>query len=59
MCAYRKMCGSLTGKEIRNGLDQSIIRKIFDALKENWVITFSQGSTKPFASGGERELLIH
>ena len=39
------------GKEIRRGLDPSDTRKIFDALKNNWVITFPQGTTKAFAPG--------
>jgi 1-acyl-sn-glycerol-3-phosphate acyltransferase len=39
------------GKEIRRGLDPSDSRKIFDALTNNWVITFPQGTTKAFAPG--------
>jgi 1-acyl-sn-glycerol-3-phosphate acyltransferase len=39
------------GKEVRRGLDPSDTRKIFDALKNNWVITFPQGTTKAFAPG--------
>ena len=39
------------GKEIRRGLDVSDTRKITDALEKNWVITFPQGTTKPFAPG--------
>jgi 1-acyl-sn-glycerol-3-phosphate acyltransferase len=39
------------GKEIRRGLDPSDTRKVFDALKSNWVITFPQGTTKAFAPG--------
>ena len=39
------------GKEVRRGLDPSDTRKITDALKQNWVITFPQGTTKPFAPG--------
>ena len=54
-----KMAGALTvkrtwrteGKEVRRGLDPSDTRKITDALKQNWVITFPQGTTKPFAPG--------
>ena len=37
------------GKEVRRGLDPSDTRKIFDSLKNNWVITFPQGTTKAFA----------
>jgi 1-acyl-sn-glycerol-3-phosphate acyltransferase len=39
------------GKEIRRGLDPSDTRKITRALLDNWVITFPQGTTKPFAPG--------
>jgi 1-acyl-sn-glycerol-3-phosphate acyltransferase len=39
------------GKEVRRGLDPSDTRKIFDALDNNWVITFPQGTTKAFAPG--------
>ncbi len=37
------------GKEIRRGLDPSDTRKIQRALGSSWVITFPQGTTKPFA----------
>ncbi len=37
------------GKEIRRGLDPSDTRKIERALGQSWVITFPQGTTKPFA----------
>ncbi len=39
------------GKEVRKGLDPSDTRKIERALQDNWVITFPQGTTKPFAPG--------
>lgn len=39
------------GKEVRRGLDPGDTRKISNALKNNWVITFPQGTTKPFAPG--------
>ena len=39
------------GKEIRRGLDPGDTRKIGRALENNWVITFPQGTTKPFAPG--------
>src|SRR6186997_3267030 len=35
----------------RKGLDPSDTRKIERALNDNWVITFPQGTTKPFAPG--------
>ncbi|MCY7422069.1 MAG: 1-acyl-sn-glycerol-3-phosphate acyltransferase [Chitinophagaceae bacterium] len=54
-----KLAGALTvkrtwrteGTEVRRGLDASDTRKITDALKGSWVITFPQGTTKPFAPG--------
>ncbi|MEO6949767.1 MAG: lysophospholipid acyltransferase family protein, partial [Ginsengibacter sp.] len=39
------------GKEVRRGLDVGDTRKIERALDNNWVITFPQGTTKPFAPG--------
>lgn len=39
------------GTEVRTNLDPSDTRKIERALKDNWVITFPQGTTKPFAPG--------
>ncbi len=54
-----KLAGALTvkrtwrteGTEVRRGLDASDTRKITDALKTSWIITFPQGTTKPFAPG--------
>ena len=54
-----KMAGALTvkrtwrseGKEVRRGLDPSDTRKITDALATSWIITFPQGTTKPYAPG--------
>src|SRR5262245_33533791 len=37
--------------EVRKGLDTSDTRKITRALENNWVITFPQGTTTPFAPG--------
>jgi 1-acyl-sn-glycerol-3-phosphate acyltransferase len=53
------MAGALTvkrtwrseGTEVRRNLDPSDTRKIQRALDNNWVITFPQGTTKPFAPG--------
>src|SRR5579871_2708745 len=45
-------------KEIRRGLDPSDTRKITRALEESWVITFPQGTTKPFAPGRKGTALI-
>jgi 1-acyl-sn-glycerol-3-phosphate acyltransferase len=42
----------------RKGLDASDTRKIFNALENNWVITFPQGTTKPFAPGRKGTALI-
>ena len=39
------------GQEVRRGLDPGDTRKITRALNHNWVITFPQGTTKPFAPG--------
>jgi 1-acyl-sn-glycerol-3-phosphate acyltransferase len=39
------------GQEVRRNLDPSDTRKIQRALQQNWVITFPQGTTKPFAPG--------
>jgi len=39
------------GTEVRRGLDPTDTRKIIRALERNWVITFPQGTTKPFAPG--------
>jgi 1-acyl-sn-glycerol-3-phosphate acyltransferase len=39
------------GNEVRRGLDPSDTRKIERALSSSWVITFPQGTTKPFAPG--------
>jgi 1-acyl-sn-glycerol-3-phosphate acyltransferase len=46
------------GKEVRRGLDPSDTRKITRALDNNWVITFPQGTTKPFAPGRKGTALI-
>ena len=46
------------GREVRKGLDPSDTRKITRALAENWVITFPQGTTKPFAPGRKGTALI-
>ena len=39
------------GGEIKRGFDPGDTQKILEALRENWVITFPQGTTKPFAPG--------
>lgn len=39
------------GAETRRGLDPSDTRKIERSLSRAWVITFPQGTTKPFAPG--------
>lgn len=46
------------GREVRRGLDPSDTRKITRALEKNWVITFPQGTTKPFAPGRKGTALI-
>ena len=54
-----KMGGALTikrtwraeGKEVSRNRDESDTQKIDEALNSSWVITFPQGTTKPFAPG--------
>jgi 1-acyl-sn-glycerol-3-phosphate acyltransferase len=46
------------GKDVRRGLDPSDTRKITRALGKNWVITFPQGTTKPFAPGRKGTAMI-
>lgn len=54
-----KLGGALTikrtwraeGKEIKRERDESDTLKIDEALRKNWIITFPQGTTKPFAPG--------
>src|SRR4029079_3503553 len=46
------------GNETRSGLDPSDTRKIERALEDNWVISFPQGPTKPFAPGRKGTALI-
>lgn len=38
-------------KAVRKGLNLSDSKKILTTLKNNWVITFPQGTTTPFAPG--------
>jgi 1-acyl-sn-glycerol-3-phosphate acyltransferase len=47
-----------SSQEKRKGLDPSDTRKILRALENNWVITFPQGTTKPFAPGRKGTALI-
>lgn len=52
-------CGAITvkrtwraaGKDIQRDVDAKDSEKIHEALKRNWVITFPQGTTRPFAPG--------
>lgn len=44
--------------EVRKGLDPSDTRKITRALDNNWVITFPQGTTTPFAPGRKGTAVI-
>jgi 1-acyl-sn-glycerol-3-phosphate acyltransferase len=39
------------GQEVQRNLDPKDTNKINDALHNSWVITFPQGTTKPFAPG--------
>jgi 1-acyl-sn-glycerol-3-phosphate acyltransferase len=60
------LAGALTVKrtwnpasnEVRKGLDASDTRKITRALSENWIITFPQGTTQPFAPARKGTALI-
>ena len=60
------LAGALTVKrtwnaetgETRKGLDPSDTRKITRSLERNWVITFPQGTTKPYAPGRKGTVLI-
>ncbi len=47
-----------TANETRKGLDPSDTRKISRALEKNWVITFPQGTTQPYAPGRKGTALI-
>jgi len=54
-----KLAGALTvrrtwraeGKDVARNRDESDTQKIDQALDKSWVITFPQGTTKPFAPG--------
>ncbi|HRH61534.1 MAG TPA: 1-acyl-sn-glycerol-3-phosphate acyltransferase, partial [Chitinophagaceae bacterium] len=54
-----KLAGALTvkrtwraeGKEVKRERDEADTQKIDKALRRNWVITFPQGTTKPYAPG--------
>lgn len=54
---FFRLAGALTikrtwraeGKNVRRGVDFSDTQKIVRALEKNWVITFPQGTTRPFA----------
>ncbi len=60
------LAGALTVKrtwrtgatEVRRGLDPSDTRKIERALAGSWVITFPQGTTRPYAPGRKGTALI-
>jgi len=49
---------SSDSKEVRRGLDPSDTRKIINALKTSWIITFPQGTTTPFAPGRKGTAMI-
>jgi 1-acyl-sn-glycerol-3-phosphate acyltransferase len=54
-----KLAGALTikrtwraeGKDVKRERDESDTKKIDEALQDSWVITFPQGTTRPFAEG--------
>jgi len=39
------------GQDVKRNRDEQDTQKIDEALQKNWVITFPQGTTKPFAPG--------
>jgi 1-acyl-sn-glycerol-3-phosphate acyltransferase len=39
------------GKDVKRNRDENDTQRIDEALQRNWVITFPQGTTKPFAPG--------
>ncbi len=47
-----------SSSEVRKGLDPSDTRKIARALEKNWVITFPQGTTTPYAAGRKGTAVI-
>ncbi len=49
------------GEEINRDKDDRDVENILNALKKNWVITFPQGTTKPFAPGrkGTAHIIKH
>ncbi|WP_317235188.1 lysophospholipid acyltransferase family protein [Niabella ginsengisoli] len=47
-----------SSKEQRSGLDPSDTRKIERSLKNNWIITFPQGTTTPYAPARKGTALI-
>lgn len=64
-----KMAGALTvkrtwraeGKDIHRNREEADTQKIDEALNRSWVITFPQGTTKPFAPGrkGTAHIIKH
>ena len=50
-CVTVKRTWNKDSKDVRKGLNPGDTRNIAKALENNWVITFPQGTTKPFAPG--------
>ena len=50
-CITVKRTWNKDAKEVRKGLNPGDTRNIARALENNWIITFPQGTTKPFAPG--------
>ena len=50
-CVTVKRTWNKDSKEVRKGLNPGDTRNIAKVLENNWVITFPQGTTKPFAPG--------
>ena len=50
-CVTVKRTWNKDSKEVRKGLNPGDTRNIARTLENNWVITFPQGTTKPYATG--------
>ena len=50
-CVTVKRTWNKDSTEVRKGLNPGDTRNIAKAMENNWVITFPQGTTKPFAPG--------
>lgn len=66
MSRFMALAGAITvkrtwveeDKSVRKGLNLHDYKKITEALRNNWVITFPQGTTTPFAPGRKGTALL-